>query len=105
MTAMPIDKKNAARRSGKSAVKPSAVKRPVKRISPAHSNPGYTISAHGNCPVPIIDMSRCEAFRKLSLEERRRRNQAFIDALAPAFADYSSSDFRADQRREAERDS
>lgn len=49
-----------------------------------------------------IDMSRREAFLLLPLEERKRRIQAFIDAFAPAFADYSSADFREDQRREAE---
>ncbi len=46
-----------------------------------------------------IDMSRREAFLLLPLEERKRRIQAFIDAFAPAFARYSSADFRADQRR------
>lgn len=52
-----------------------------------------------------IDMCRREAFLKLPLEERDRRLEAFRAALAPAFADYSSEDFRADQRREAEHDS
>ena len=51
-----------------------------------------------------IDWSRCDAFLRLPLEERDRRLEAFRAALAPAFADYSSDDFRADQRREAERD-
>jgi hypothetical protein len=53
---------------------------------------------------PKIDWSRRDAFLRLPLEERQRRTQAFIDYFAPAFADYSSDDFRADQRREAERD-
>jgi len=51
-----------------------------------------------------VDWSRSDAFLKLPLEERKRRTEAFRAALAPAFADYSSEDFRADQRREAERD-
>jgi hypothetical protein len=51
-----------------------------------------------------VDWSRRDAFLKLSIEERERRIQGFIDYFAPAFADYSSDDFRADQRREAERD-
>jgi len=54
--------------------------------------------------VPIVDMSASEAFRKLPLAERRRRLDAFRAALGPALADYSSDAFRADQRREAERD-
>ena len=50
------------------------------------------------------DWSRSDAFLRLPAEERERRVQAFIDHFAPAFAGYSSGDFRADQRREAECD-
>ena len=94
MTTMPaVKSKRPARRPGKAVAKPKAVKRPAKRSLACMAQ-----------PEPVVDMSRREAFKKMSLAERRRRNQAFIDALAPAFADYSSDDFRADQRREAERD-
>ena len=56
-------------------------------------------------PTVKIDMSRREAFLRLPIEERERRIEAFRKALAPAFANYSSEDFRRDQREEAERDS
>ncbi len=50
-----------------------------------------------------IDTSRQDAFLKLPLEERKRRIQSFIDFFAPAFAEYSSREYVADRRREAER--
>ncbi len=52
----------------------------------------------------VLDTSRQDAFLKLPLEERKRRIQSFIDHFAPAFAEYSSRDFLADRRREAEHD-
>jgi len=89
MPVTPVAKtKRAARRPGKPAAKPKVAKRPALLEQ----------------PVPIVDMSAREAFLKLPLAERRRRLEAFRAALAPAFADYSSDGFRADQRREAERD-
>ena len=73
----------------------AGVKRSVMRPRPAKSQPRID---------PLFDMSAADAFHKLTPHERRRRLEAFRAALAPAFADYSSEDFRADQRREAERD-
>jgi len=82
-------RKSAARSAARRVVKPKDVKRPVKGLP--HID-------------PMIDMSAADVFHKLPLAERRRRLKAFQAALGPALADYSSDDFRADQRREAERD-
>ena len=86
--------------------KRSSNKRPAKRSVKRASLPKRKYG----CPplarprdIPI-DWSRCDAFLKLPLEERDRRLEAARAALGPAFADYSSDDFRRDQRREAERD-
>ena len=54
--------------------------------------------------VPVNAGDR-EHFLRLPLEERKRRIRAFIDHFAPAFADFTSEDFRAAQRREAGNDS
>lgn len=81
-----------SKRGARSSVQPSA---PCRLPVPPKARP--------RTDVPV-DMSRREAFLLLPPEERERRIQAFIDALAPAFADYSVDDFRADQHREAEHD-
>ena len=86
------------------ATKRTVAKRPAKRAVKSSSSRKNTCpKAPTNIKIDI-DWSRRDAFLKLPLEERKRRVQAFIDYFAPAFADYSSDDFRADQRREAERD-
>jgi len=94
MSIMPVAKKKpAARPPGKPVAKLKAGKRPAMPM--LLEQPGA---------VPLVDMSAREAFLKLPLAERRRRLDAFRAALGPALADYSSDDFRTDQRREAERD-
>jgi hypothetical protein len=71
-----------------------AKKPPAKQ---AHPRPPDT-------PADIrIDWSSRAAFLALPLEERQRRTEAWRAEMAPAFANYSSDDFRADQRREAGR--
>jgi len=98
MPVMPVAKtKRATQRPKKAAAKPKAVKRPTKSPAKHQGKPWPEIDL-------MIDTSAGDAFRKLPLAERRRRLKAFQAALGPALADYSSEDFRRDQRREAERD-
>ena len=99
MTATPKTKRPATKHS---TAKRPAVKMPAKQPTAPPRKNGHPPKAR---PRHIeIDWSRSDAFLRLPLEERQRRTEAFRSALAPAFADYSSDDFRADQRREAERD-
>ena len=103
-TSIPNTKRAANKRSsaGRSATKTAAAPS-IKRL-PSRKN-GRPTPPLALPHIDIeIDWSRRDAFLKLPLEERDRRLEAFRAALAPAFADYSSDDFRADQRREAERD-
>ena len=87
-------------RTKRSATKRPAVAAAAKPSTRKHRRPPLARPR----PDIKIDWSRCDAFLRLPLEERDRRLEAFRAAFAPAFADYSSDDFRADQRREAERD-
>ena len=85
------------------ATKRTVAKRPTKRsVKPSSTRKSACPKAPTHIKIDI-DWSRRDAFLKLPLKERERRIEAFRAALAPAFADYSSDDFRADQRREAGR--
>jgi len=99
MTATPKTKRPVAKHS---TAKRPAVKRPAKQPTASPRKNGHPPKARPR-DIPI-DWSRSDTFLRLPLEERERRTEAFRAALAPAFANYSSDDFRADQRREAERD-
>ena len=96
MTTTPVakTKRAAAKRSAVPSTLSAMARRSIRQSPP----PGPSVEGI------VSETPYHAAFVKLPLAERKRRIQAFIDALAPAFADYSSEDFRAEQRREAERD-
>ena len=102
-TAMPTAKRSANRLSAKKHTTAATIPAARRSVKPSSTRKNPCPKAPTHIKVEI-DWSRCDAFLRLPLEERERRTEAFRAALAPAFADYSSDDFRADQRREAERD-
>ena len=104
---VPARRTSAPNASPRRARKPEATKTALASAAPKIKR-GFILNTTWPKGEPLptvkVDMSRRKAFLLLPEKERERRLQAFIDYFAPAFADYSSNDFRADQRREAERD-